>query len=319
MKYGFSPLELRLAKDKCRFSVVLNHLVLANNIYRNRLGDIDSPDNLVYPLYAVLNELPLDDAQLMCLPYFVDLLSVINQIYPVSFVERRHTLMDEDGYLQRLHQINRSQVAIFQELVKRQELPWTLQCFFLNKMCRVPDTFQSDERNNIAAELSSCLTYPYLKNKLMRLDSVERRSTDSACVPFDRDSMLSACLGKYVHIVCLSSKATDMKFCTSSPGVENLLIDFKDNPDLQIVFIFNGQEYSEEQYNDVVSVLPQGSHCIRMDFEHYLEIQKSFCFMGSLKQVTLDRRGGKLSIPLDMNHESAFRQRIRNILKLEEK
>lgn len=315
-KYGFSPREVRLAKNKYRCSVVFNHLVLANNIYRNRSGMLKgNMEQQACSLYGIMNRVPLNDVSLAFLPYFPDNLSLMGQMIPIALCGQ-FTSVDDGDYLQRIRKENDSQVAAFRDMVHMQDVPWMIQCFLMNKVWRIPDRISVDKRKDIVNEISKSLTYPYLKNKIVEMDSAgEYYNAPAYRLPENQSvsSILSQHSGKYVQMVCLSSLHSDVKFC-ASPNVENLVFDFKDNPDLEIVFVFNGYEYSEEQFKDVMSRrLPKGSNCIRLDFECYLDLQRLFCSTRSQKQMTFDKNGLALRYPLDMNNESLFRYRFRRM------
>lgn len=151
------------------------------------------------------------------------------------------------------------------------------------------------------------------------LDSI-RRSNNVFAYKLPENNIMSYILSDYkrqfVHVVCFSSANSDSRFYLS-PNVENVLMDFNDNSDLQVVFIFNGEEYSKEQFENIISLLPEGSHCIRLNFEDYVELQRLFCFAESQKQISFNRDGWVLRRPLDMNNESSFRQVFRNMIKKE--
>lgn len=185
------------------------------------------------------------------------------------------------------------------------------------------DGLHPDERKIIVENISSRLTYPYLKAKVWELNALYGRynvpvyelpeSAGGSVLP----SILSAHKGKFVQMVCLSSPRSDAKFC-SSLSVENLLIDFNQSQDLQILFVFNGNEYSEEEYNAfVLRHFPENSCCLRLDVEDYIGLQALFRFTESRKQITFDRNGCAFSAPFNMDAESSFRQRLRNLLKNE--
>ena len=319
-KHNFSPWECHLLKNRYKFSVVTNHLVLANNIYWNRgflqedKMDVQHVKNF-FSLYDILNEIPLNDVSLSYLPYFPNLFGLITSIIPISLSER----CAGDDYATKIRNINESQILTFKDIMGERELPWVIQCFFMNKVNSLPNTLPGEERENILMDISSLLTDSYLKNKMCMLDSI-RRSNNVFAYKLPENNIMSYILSDYkrqfVHVVCFSSANSDSRFYLS-PNVENVLMDFNDNSDLQVVFIFNGEEYSKEQFENIISLLPEGSHCIRLNFEDYVELQRLFCFAESQKQISFNRDGWVLRRPLDMNNESSFRQVFRNMIKKE--
>lgn len=324
-KYGFSPMETRLLKNRYRCAVVFNHTVWADALLRMNAGTSEEhgtgwgTDD--YSLYKIWKEMPLDDVSLSFLPYFPDLISRMGVSIPFVSAEQ-HAAMSTQGGLQMMCKADSSQIAIFKKITDMDEIPWALQWCLIDKISRLSADVHPDARKDIVDEISSYLTSPYLKHKIIELDSIYvSRNTPVYELPeVEEKKVLSSILngykGKYVQVVCLSSPQSDFKFCVS-PCVENLCIDFNGNPDMQMVFVFNGYEYSEEQFREFTGRLPESVCAVRLDLDDYLAMQKVFGFFGSREQITFDRNGSVFRIPFDMNNESAFRQRLRRILAME--
>lgn len=320
-KYGFSPWETHLIKNRYRCAVVFNHTVWADALLGKNMGrsDVDGTGSGDDSLYKIWNEIPLDDASLSFLPFFPDLIYRMGLSVPFTSAER-DAAVSSQGNLQMMCKADSLQVAAFREITGMEEMPWTFQCCLIDKINRLSvNNVYHDVRKDVVDDIASYLTYPYLKHKMIELDSI--------CVRHDipvgelpelvghnvLSSILTGYKGQYVQMVCFSSPQSDSNFCLS-PCVENLCVDFNGDSNLQMVFVFNGYAYSEDQFNDFIGKLPEGVCTVRLDFEDYLELQKVFRFSESRKQITFDRNGWVFRTPFDMNNESAFRQRLRHIL-----
>ena len=197
------------------------------------------------------------------------------------------------------------------------------QAFLADKAARLQENPGQEESERVVDFLDSYLSHPYFKRKIRELHRLSGRSASWVYeMPEGKGRkemkrILEEHKGKYVQVVWLSSPEDDFRFY-GNPSVKNLVEDYGNHPDLQLVAVVNRHAYPDE--DDVKRTVDELDfpEVHEADGESFLEMQELFRFSGSRKQITFDRNGLVFKQPLDMKDETLFRQRLRRILKAEE-
>ncbi len=333
-KYNLSPWETHLLKNRKRWELTQECFFLASRLFEQKVTLPERRDGLReedftgydYSAYKIVNTLPLNDSSLSYLPYFTSFPKYIEQTYPVVYAKMGvfHSRI-QDGKIVKTEmeselEKDSMQIAILRELTGEKELSWAMQSFLTTKVCELSERLKPSERKEIVDYLSSYLTYPYFQKKIKELDSLSVCSKSLKYEIPDKQghryirSILDKYKGKYVNAVWLSSPQTDYSFYLNS-SVENLALDFKDNPDMQLIAIVNKDAYSNGKEYEKLRKELNFPVIYELDGDTYLKMMELFDFTGSSKQMTFDRNGLVFKRSMDMKKETEFRQRFRQILE----
>ncbi|MCD8317887.1 MAG: hypothetical protein LUC45_03100, partial [Paraprevotella sp.] len=334
-KYKFSPWETHLLKNRQRFELVDRYLFMAGRLFEEKVEypkkmPVQKEDYVGYDYsaYKVLDILALDDPSFSFLPYSSGYPSSISVTYMMAFLDS-YAFFDHSSDMGALDyekvEIEKDslQVKTLRELTGTEGTPWAVQAFLTDKVTRLQVEWSGEQRERFVDFLSSSyLTYPYFKDKIKELN---RLSGNSASWVYEipegkgnreMKSILDKFKGRYVQVVWLSDPHEDSRFY-GDLSVKNIMADYENFPDLQIIAIVNKGTYSDE--NAIAQMKKELSAPIVHieDGESFLNMQALFHFYGSGEQMTFDRNGLVFKQSLNMKNETMFRDRFRSILKAE--
>lgn len=119
--------------------------------------------------------------------------------------------------------------------------------------------------------------------------------------------------GKYVEFVGMNAK----NMTTTLNQLANIRYDYYRNPDLKIVYLFNGRTVTRNYYDSFVERYMQGEDCHLMTAEEYAAVREYMLSRQPTLVGTLNRNGVPFLFPLDYTDEFEFRRRFRMMLKSE--
>lgn len=337
-KYGLSPFEAHLLKNRCRLLVVNHALFTANFWYNRKVVTRTGPDvrkedyvGYDYSAFRSLSLLRLDDPSLSFLPSCYGYPSALQEIAPMGnaysyayYASSPVTGSEAELKWELLR--DSLQLDILRSLAGVEGTPWALQAFLVERVCRLPRGFTPELREKVVDRLSACLTYPFFKRKIRELNVEAQRNVSWAYELPEGDGreemkgIVDKYKGRYVQVVFLSSYNEDLSFAMD-PNVRNLMLSEvgDDGRDLQIVAVLNQDAYPDEDCLNQVKRELHAPALVEMSGDRFLHLQELFRFAFSPKQVTFDRSGLVLKQSLDMKNETMFRSTLRRMIEADGK
>lgn len=332
-KYGLSPFEAHLLKNRCRMQFANRSIFLADYWFQKKVVFPKGPEmkkeyytGYDYSAYKFLSLIPWDDPSLSFLP--------INEFSPFNllFYPLRNAssyayytcspLTDNKGWIRKDLMEDSLQVETLRSLSGVKDTPWLMQSFLTKKFCIWKTDFTPAEHEMFVEGLSAYLTYPFFKRKIRELSIEMQRNTSPVFeMPEGKGRELMKKLvdkykGRNVQVIFLSSYDDDLSFVVNNDVVNLLRSNVgNDNRDLQFLAIINKDSYPDEASVEHVIRDLNGTAIEVISGEEFVSLQKLFCFAYSPKQTTLDRNGLVFKQPLDMRYETMFRTQFSQLLK----
>lgn len=119
--------------------------------------------------------------------------------------------------------------------------------------------------------------------------------------------------GRYVEFIGMNARNMTATMNT----ISNIRYDYYRNPDLKIVYLFNGRTVSEDYYSSFVERYLQGEDCHLMSSDEYSAVREYMLSRQPTLVGTLNRNGIPFMFPLDYADEFEFRRRFRMMVKAE--
>ncbi len=117
--------------------------------------------------------------------------------------------------------------------------------------------------------------------------------------------------GMYVEFVGLSARTMS----STLNKLSNIRYDFYQNPNLKIVYLFDGKDVTRNHYDKVVARYLEGEDTHLLSAEEFASVREYMLSREPSLVATLNREGRLLVNPLDYTNEFEFRKRFRMLLK----
>lgn len=119
--------------------------------------------------------------------------------------------------------------------------------------------------------------------------------------------------GRYVEFVGMNA----LNMTSTINLLSNIRYDYYRNPDLKIVYLFNGRNVTHDYYGAFVERYMQGEDCHLLGADDYAAVREYMLSRQSNLVGTLNRNGVPFMFPLDYTDEYEFRRRFRMMMKSE--
>ena len=334
-KYELSPWEVHLLRNRQRMVMLGCMSQLSDWVMIDRYGYSIPQDESERREYLAGNDYPLyrfwkgvldvDDPSLSYSGYFCSLLYRMDGMRPLSDAASvGRSLMGEDVAM-RQYWADSMMVEAFRDLVGFEGIPYMVQAYLVyNTMRWISQTSQYG-RDVMTKELEKTAIFlidPYWQRKLWEVDSAyappqpETYALQGEALEIMKP-ILEKYKGKYIQIRW--TRPTKKGIERTHENLENLMVDFRDHPDLQFVFFFDEYKCTKDEYEGFVKEYLPEEDCYWWGYEESAILRQQFRHTSGSGDFTLNRQGEVLRIPLYTADERQFRRSWRWQLEEENK
>ena len=225
-----------------------------------------------FRLFDMLKAVDGNDASLSFIGNFPGALSVLKSSAPIRF-NHDHVIqfMNEKPIapVEMAKMKDSLDVKIMQHLLHRKDVPWLTQMLLVNSIDnRLLGATENDVKK-IKENLSSYITYPYLKELLTDLceqsNALHQHKANSQMQVYDIPNrvglsdfkkLLRNYQGKNVHVVWLNNPKVDYRLLYK-PGIKSTLSLLQREGGLNVLFVFNKEVYTQEEIDRWCAAGPQ--------------------------------------------------------------
>ncbi len=176
-KYKLTPWETHLLKNRQLLLLTEQHLFIASKsvqekftIPQGREPQKEDYTGYNFSIYKIMDLLPHNDPSLCYILNNTSFPRSIDLIYPIGLAKTYAFFNNPNNKVDQYKEETKIQIETLQDLMGTEESSnWIIESYLVYKITQLPNSLNTNERNEIVDFISSSLTIPYYKNKLQEL------------------------------------------------------------------------------------------------------------------------------------------------------
>ena len=176
-KYKLTPWETHLLKNRQLLLLTEQHLFIASKsvqekftIPQGREPQKEDYTGYNFSIYKIMDLLPHNDPSLCYILNNTSFPRSIDLIYPIGLAKTYAFFNNPNNKVDQYKEETKIQIETLQDLMGTEKSSnWIIESYLVYKITQLPNSLNTNERNEIVDFISSSLTIPYYKNKLQEL------------------------------------------------------------------------------------------------------------------------------------------------------